>query len=237
MDMKKKSRAFALFSFIGILLLSCNDSNDESNDSHQAQQEDIQSKIDGVWANGDYFISFNKSEGYMSACISNDYIDNGNYSITGNKVLVSNSFFNVKNVYEIEAVTSQSISVKISYTDVWGKIQSKTVYLKKTGEYSTERYNYWYGKTITRYSDTFGTIKYDFYSFYTGKKSCTKGSAAKYPVSYYYVTREEKIYMMDTEQHQIQVPSIGAWNGTENKVKVVTLVETPGSSTFTTRYL
>jgi len=66
-----------------------------------------------------------------------------------------------------------------------------------------------------------------FNAFNSGIKSAEKGSAAKYPLRFFYVYIGEKLYHQILQEENVQVPSIGAWTTEYNLVKIWKLSFSP----------
>lgn len=203
---------------------------DNPNTPDEPDTPDLISQLSGVWTDGDLFVSFDKEDKYLAACIAPRYIDNGRFTIDERTkcITVENPFYNVSNKYTVVSISSDELKLKVDYLDQWGKDQTLNLTFGHSDCKPTPKENSWYGKTITTFSSYFGNVKYDFYTYYTGKKTASKGNALKYPVPYYYITKEKTIYLMEIPE--FQVPSVGGWNVDDYDVKVITytLNETGG---------
>lgn len=228
-----------------VILQSCGGGNDEptnpiqpetpTNPGEPAESEGLtETNLIGVWENGDFFLSFNE-DGYFSGCIDARFIDNGKYSLNDDVVTVNNPYYSRKHTYIITAIDEKSISVTVNYTNIWSEEVTKDLKFSKSNENPTEKDNPWYGKTLSIYSQTFGTITYDFFSYYSGKRSASKGSASKYPISFYYVTLGNKFYWQYFTAGQI--PSIGSWNVNAGIIHVSTYEKDDTHENFSTHLI
>lgn len=241
--MKKSLLCFMAFALIcSLSLSSCGGGDDETdkpdtseipdnpNTPDNPSTPDLLGLLSGVWTDGDFFVSFDKEEKYLAACIAPRYIDNGRFIIDEKAkcITVENPYYNVSNKYTVISISSDELKLKVDYLDQWGEAQTLNLTLEHSDCKATPKENSWYGKTITTFSSYFGNVKYDFYTYYTGKKTASKGNALKYPVSYYYITKEKTIYLMEIPESQI--PSVGGWNVDNYEVQVITytLNETGG---------
>lgn len=73
------------------------------------------------------------------------------------------------------------------------------------------------GKSLQWYSLS-GNITMEFTSNNAGVKSATKGSAAKYPLNFFYIFIGNRIYHQILANSSIQVPTIGGWSTNYNEV-------------------
>lgn len=81
-----------------------------------------------MWRNGsDCFVSFS-ANGYNSALLSNTFIDDGDYTINGDTILVHNTYFANTTKYVVNDITNDALTVTITYKDRW--TEEKTVKAK-----------------------------------------------------------------------------------------------------------
>lgn len=194
-------------------------SKDDDTQKEETENENLPSpSIVGTWKNGNYFVSFGE-DGFCSAYIADEFIDSGDYKQSEDEVSCSNNYFNRKTVYTIKSISETEMKAEISYTDLYGKANNKTMTFTKSNDAIVSRSNTLSGKSITTLSSYFGNVTRTFTSFNAGVKSATKGSATKYPLNFFY------IYIGNTMYHQIlhnsstQVPTIGGWTTDYNEVK------------------
>lgn len=203
--MKKNYFIFLLV----LLFVSCSSgSNDED-----PKEEPIQ--ITGVWQSGNYFLSFDK--GFYSAYIDKEFIDSGEYTQDKNVVTCQNSYFKRKTTYKITKVSNTEIKADISFVDNKGNNQTKSITFTKSEEQPAPK-NGLAGLTCTFRSSYFGDVIMSFSTFNSGIELAAKGSAAKYPLRFFYVHIGDKLFYQTLEEKTIQVPSIGFWNTDYNEV-------------------
>lgn len=194
-------------------------SNDGSPIHKEEQQDTDELKsIVGTWENGKYFVSFGE-DGFYSAYIANEFIDSGDYKQLGNKISCLNNYFNRETIYTIKDISDLKMEAEILYTDLHGETNSTTIIFTKSDKDIVSKSNTLSGKSITTYSSYFGTVTKTFTSFNAGVKTATKGSAAKYPINYFYIYIGNVLYHQELYNNSIQIPSIGGWSTDYNKVK------------------
>ena len=196
---------------------SCSNENEIPKDGETENENPPLSSIVGTWESGNYFVSFGEDKFY-SAYIADEFIDSGDYKQTENEVSCSNNYFNRKTVYTIKNISKTEMKVQVSYTDLYGKTNSKDMSFTKSNGSIVSKSNTLAGKSITSYSSYFGNVTRTFNSFNAGVKSATKGSAAKYPLNFFYIYIGNKMYHQVLRNNSIQVPSIGGWSTNYNEV-------------------
>lgn len=198
--------------------------------SSDSKDDDLIEKnsIVGVWEFENYFISFN-DEGFYSAYIADEFIDSGSYVKSGNTVLCENMYFNRKTTYEIRELSAKNLEVDIKYIDLNGGSHDNTMTLVKSLA-NPSQYNSLSGKSYSWYSSIFGNITMAFNTYNSGVKSATKGNAAKYPLKFFYIVSDNKLFYQTLNETSIQVPSIGSWSVDYNTVKCWELFFNPNGS-------
>ena len=187
------------------------------------------SSIIGTWKNGNYFVSFGE-DGFYSAYIADKFIDSGDYKQVEYEVSCLNNYFNRETIYIIKNISETEMKVEISYVDVYGKTNSKNMTLTKSDDAIVSKSNRLIGKSMKTPSPYFGNVTRTFNSFNAGVKSATKGSAAKYPLNFFYIYIGNKIYHQILDDNSIQIPSIGAWSTNYNEVVCFKLSFSPNGS-------
>lgn len=201
-----------------ILLSSCTKESEDKNEIEDIINEDKQLPITGTWSNGDYFVSFS-NDGYYSAYIADAFIDSGTYERVNNEINCSNYYFQRHTIFKIKDLSDTEMTIKITYTDIWGNTNEEEKTLNKTDDAIVSENNTLAGKSISWLSDYFGTITMTFSSSNSGIKTASKGSAAKYPLNFFYIYIGDKLYYQLLSNQSIQVPSIGGWTTDYNEVK------------------
>lgn len=189
------------------LFFSCS-SSDDSGNGNEDPKEVV--SIVGVWENGDFFVSFD-NEGFYSAYLDDIFIDSGDYSISGSSIYCQNAYFNRTTSYIIKNVSETSIELSASYIDVLGDSNNKDITFLKSSKVPASKNNSLSGKSYSWYASSFGTIKMSFNSLNSGVKSAEKGSAANYPLQFYYIFIDGCLYHQILKENSVQVPSIGSW--------------------------
>lgn len=201
----KKILFFALI-FLSIFVLgSCSDSNKDEPEVNETPS------ITGVWENGNYFVSFS-SDGFYAAYIADRFIDSGNYTQSKYAVSCQNTYFNRNTTYTIKSISDTELKVDVTYTDLYGGIQNKNLTFTKSTELPASQINTLSGKSYKWNSSVFGTVTMAYNTYNSGIKSATKGSAAKYPLKFFYIYIGEKLYYQILDDDSIQTPTIGSWS-------------------------
>lgn len=221
--MKKLLLLFLVFPFI---LGSCGSDGDKEDEDPIIDQP---KSIIGVWENDNYFISFG-SDGFYCAYIADRFIDSGNYNESKSVVSCENTYFSRKTVYTIKSISDTKLNVDISYTDVYGDKQNKTLTFTKSSTPPASQSNTLAGKSYRSSSSIFGNVTMAFSSYNSGIKSATKGNAANYPLSFFYIYIGGKLYHQILDDKSIQVPSIGSWSTDYYTIKCWKLSFSPNGS-------
>ena len=187
-------------------MVSCKDSNNEPTE----QQVDNKSKIIGTWESGEYILSFNK-EGFYSAYIADEFLDSGDFMIDNNSIVCKNTYFNRETIYNIESVTNESLAVSISYKDNYGNPFNKKLSFNKSDLEPAVKDNPYISKSISWLTDVFGYVTHTFTTYNLITKTATKGSAARHPLTLYYIIIGNKFYYQHLDVHIGQMPTIGGW--------------------------
>lgn len=200
--------------FVCIALLSVFVFQSCSSSDNDEQDDDITTttpaSLVGVWQKGDYFVSFD-SKGFYAAYIEDEFIDSGNYTQSKNIVECNNMYFHRITTYTIRSISENNLEVDISYMDLYGNHKNKTVTFTKTDDIPASKENTLSGKSYTGFSSTFGNVTMTFNTYNSGIRSASKGSAAKYPLKFFYIYIGDKLYYQLLDDDSIQIPSIGSW--------------------------
>lgn len=207
----KKNLILILFTVTGLFLSACSGSDDT--DGPSTPEVKTYSEV-GVWESGNYFLSLS-SDNFLTAYVAPNFIDCGTYSRSDNNIITStNTYYSKSTTYTIKSINDNSMSVDISYSDVHGESKTKSLILTKSAKMPpTIKENPVSGKSYTWYSTVFGNETFAFNSYDTGRKSGTKGSCRKYPVDFFYIFFNNRIYYQQFNPAGTQTPSIGGWNG------------------------
>lgn len=213
-----------------LLFGSCGKESDDKNEIiEDVLEEDKELPIIGTWANGNYFVSFS-NEGYYSAYIADTFIDSGTYERIDDEINCFNNYFQRHTEYTIKDLSDSEMTLIIKYIDVWGNENKNEMTLIKTDGDIISKNNTLTGKSISWLSNYFGTITMTFSSSNSGIKAASKGSAAKYPLNFFYIYVGDKLYYQLLSNNSIQVPSIGGWTTDYNNVKCWKLYFSPNGS-------
>lgn len=197
-----------LFFFISILTIcatSCGSSSDEPN-----SQTDIKSKILGTWESGKYILSFN-DDGFYSAYIADDFIDSGNYSVIDSKINCNNTYFNRETIYDIKSVSDSKLNVSIAYRDNYGNSQTQSLSFTKSELKPAIKDNPYISKSVSWLDVNFGYVTHTFNTYNILTRTAQKTSAAKYPLTLFYIIVDSKFYYQVLDVHIGQMPTIGGW--------------------------
>lgn len=193
-----------------IVFVSCSDNGSDDNPNNPPQDEPL--SIIGTWEYGDYFVSFGE-DGFCCSYLDDEFIDSGDYEQSGDKVTCSNSYFNRNTIFKIKNMTETKMSVEISYMNLSGKNESRNMVLAKSSAEPVSKENPLVGRSISWNTyDTFGIISMNFDTYNSGEKTASKGSAKEYPLDFFYIYVNGKMYYQILQNNSIQVPSIGGWS-------------------------
>lgn len=210
-----------------IMFVSCSD-----DDNNNPPQEESASII-GTWGYENYFASFGE-DGFYCSYLDEEFIDSGDYKQSGSIVTCSNAYFNRNTTFKIMNVTETEMIVEISYIDLNGNSEKKNMVLTKCGIESASKENPLIGRNISWNTyDTFGIITMNFNTYDSGVKTASKGSAKKYPLDFFYIYIDNKMYYQILRNNSIQVPTIGGWNTNYNDVSCWNIIiSSDGSISF-----
>lgn len=209
-----KKCLFILPFLVALFFTSCSNDNNPTEDNDKSIKKDV---LIGTWESGNHFVSFNQ-DGYYSAYIADEFIDSGDFTLNQNVVSCKNNYFNRNSTYAIKKVSETELDVDILYKDLYGDTQEKSMTFTKTSTPPSSKDNTLDGKSIQWYALNFGNITMKFNSNNAGIKSAASGSAAKYPLDFFYIYIGNKMYHQILRNTSIQVPSIGGWPTSYNKV-------------------
>jgi hypothetical protein len=187
---------------------SCSGSDSDEHDKDITTTTPV--SLVGVWQKGNFFISFD-SKGFYAAYLDDEFIDSGNYNQSKDVVKCNNMYFNRTTTYTIKSISDENLEVDISYMDLYGSHKNRTITFTKTDNIPASIENTLSGKSYTGFSSTFGNVTMTFSAYNAGIKNASKGSAAKYPLSFFYIYIGNKLYYQLLDDDSIQIPSIGSW--------------------------
>ena len=210
-----------------ILFTAC--SSDPDNGGTDDTDDNDTPSINGVWENGNHFVSFG-SDGFYAAHIADEFIDSGNYTQSKNDVSCENAYFNRNTSYTIKSASDKELMVDVTYTDLNGKSNNKTMTFSKSTATPASQNHSLNGKSYIWYTSTFGNVTMTFNTYNSGIKSAAAGNAAKYPLKFFYIYVGEKLYHQILSDNSIQVPTIGSWSTNYNIVRCWKLSFNPNGS-------
>lgn len=185
-----------LLLFVSMLFTACggNDGSDEDHGSSVTYKVH-DNNIVGVWKNGDKFVSFS-AEKYNSALLTNTFIDEGDYKINGDTIYVYNNYFNKTTKYIVNSLTSNSLSVTVTYKDNWSGEKTQSLQFTKTSENPCSKNHNLVGKSFyAQYNTNSGSQHWNKEFTTYNSISCTRTDVAKStPSTFYYVYNSPKIY-------------------------------------------
>lgn len=188
-----------------LILSSCGGDDDEP--------EVILQSVVGVWQNGNYFVSFSES-GYYCAYLGNDFLDSGNFKRDKDEITAVNPFFSRTSTFTIKQLDDKNLTVEIDYTDVYGEQHHDALSLQKQ-DTEPAKEGQLIGKSYSWLTSTFGYITMSFNTANSGVKSAQRGSAANYPLNFFYFYIADRMYYQIIPNRSIQVPSIGGWSDSQ----------------------
>ena len=130
----KKVLFLIFITFLGISFSSCSSDDDEGTNPglEQSNYKIHDNNIVGVWRGGNYyFVSFS-SDKHNASLISNKFLDEGDYSIKGDTITVSNKYFGNETKYVVNSLSSNKLSMTITYNDRWEGKKVVTMDLTKS---------------------------------------------------------------------------------------------------------
>lgn len=177
------------------LMVACGDDGDDNNQPKPPTYKIHDNNIVGVWKNGNYFVSFS-SDNFNSSILSTSYLDEGDYSVNGDTIIVRNSYFNHQTRYVVKSISEFSLNIEISYIDYLGKENIVNKNFTKTTDIPCSKSHNLIGKT---YNASYAGYKglqhwnkvFSTYNIIT----CTCTDAGSYtPFTCYYIYLPPKIY-------------------------------------------
>lgn len=201
------------FVLAGLCLNSCS-----SDDKPKGEADDPNASIVGVWESGDYFVSFS-DDGYYAAYLSDKFIDSGSYNYSESYVTCNNPYFNRTTTYDIQKLEEGKMYVDISYKDNNGKTKEVSFVFSRNKSKPATKENTLMGKSATLVWSYFGQVTYSFNTINSGVISATSGSAQKYPLNFFYIYIEDRLYYQTLQPSTGQIPTIGGWSNDFNEVK------------------
>lgn len=197
--MKKRFSMLPIFAFAAsmFMLSACGDDDDSGSTIPQTPSYKIKNgNIVGVWRNGsDCFVSFS-ANGYNSALLSNTFIDDGDYTINGDTILVHNTYFANTTKYVVNDITNDALTVTITYKDRWTEEKTVKAKFNKAIDTPCVKTHALAGKSyLAQYAFKYGGQMWrkDFFNYNTA--SCTRQDLAQStPSTFYYVYLAPKIY-------------------------------------------
>lgn len=215
-----KPYKFILPLILGVLSICATSCGDDGEDDVEPT---VETSIVGVWQSNNYVISFSQA-GFYSAYIADEFLDSGTYTRNGTTITCYNSYFGRTTTYVINSITDKSISVSVSYTDNNRKSKQTSLRLSKTSITPATMSNRIIGKNLKYLSSSFGTITLQFDTYNSGVKRCTKSSGAKYPLNFFYIYLDNKLYWQLIEDESVVVPTIGGWTTKYNNISCWELI-------------
>ena len=199
--MRKILFLFVIASFIG-----CSKDSDEEDVKKPEKAVEYKlnkTDITGVWAENNYSSFFSFSSDKLFSGLIDDYtIEDGDYTIVGDTILVTNTYqgYNIKIV--ITGVTENTISGNIKYLahdSGWDTYENmRSFSLKKTTDTPCGRRNALIGKNFATYTNYNGGSQYHFsviqYNFMTYMLKKVGSSYVNYSGITHYVYLPPYIY-------------------------------------------
>ena len=195
--------------------MACSSENDNTKEMERLSF--TQSDIIGVWASGDFFVSFG-ADGFYTAFIDDHFIDSGNYSISsGKNAVVTFNIFTKKNTeYHIKNLDDNSLVADIIYIQRNGQSYTKTMNFNKTTKRVVKERNglvgtSWQGSKYVNGIDINYNAQITTYNF--GLINTEYAPANNYPLFFFYIYYDNVIfYQLFNKNENAQV--IEGWNDT-----------------------
>lgn len=204
----------ALVAMLSLGFVSCGGDDEEENPL--PEQPAAKYSPVGVWESGNYFLSMS-SDGFLTAYFAERFLDCGNYMISNDEKLITcnNTYYARPTQYSVKSLSATQLQVEISYVDVYGESQSKSLTFTKSDKAPVTKDNPVVGKSYTTYFSASSSVQITtaFTTYNTGTKTANGGNMAKYPMTMYYVFFNNRVYYQ-TFKTAVQMPSIGGWNPT-----------------------
>lgn len=178
-------------------VVACSSSSDDNTTPKQ------ETNIVGVWANGDYFISFNK-DGYYIAYLNDKFIDSGSYTESDNSVICKNNYNNNTTTYKLLKVGSKLDAV-VTYKNFEGHNVSENISFSKTTKTPSEKDNFLIGKSYSYETMYYRTVTDKFETHNTIYHTSNKSKSFKNV--WYYIYLEPNIYYQKFTPTDKQYPS------------------------------
>lgn len=205
--MKNLLLAAVVILFLG--MTSCSGGDEPTGNKEEINKEEpVKYSPVGVWESGNYFVSFG-TDNFCSAYFADRYLDCGDYTYNDNLITCSNTYYSKQTLYHIKKLTENQMTLEVEYVDVYGNKQTKSLDFKKSSKPASKKDHSLVGKIHSIYSST-GTQTYTFSTYYTGVRSTTMQNASKYPMAFYYIFFNNRVYYQ-TFKTTTQMPSIGGW--------------------------
>lgn len=179
-----------------LALTACGGSSSDSPDSPLPQYKVHDGNLYGVWRNGsNNFVSFSP-EKYNSSLLTNTFIDEGDYTIKGDTIMVNNTYFNKTTKYVVNAINDTQLSVTITYKDPWNGTKTQTMQFKKTTESPCAKTHNLVGKSYyAQYNTNSGAQHWNkIFTSYNIMNSTREDVVKSAPATFYYVYLPPKLY-------------------------------------------
>ena len=188
----------AMILLAGASFTSCSSSDDDGTipGAEKPNYKIHDNNIVGVWRGGNYyFVSFS-SDKHNASLISNKFLDEGDYSIKGDTITVSNKYFGNETKYVVNSLSSNKLSMTITYNDRWEGKKTETMSFTKSEDEPCTKTNDLVGKSYyAQYSVSHGSQHWNKTFLTYNTMSCTRSDAASStPSTFYYVYMKPTLY-------------------------------------------
>lgn len=209
---------------LAITLLSCS-SDDEKPMQREASIMDY--SFVGYWRSKPFFLTIDENN-FLTSYIAEKFLDSGectvNYDYEKENIIITchNTYFQRNTIYTITSLKGDSMVVRISYIDLKGIKQDKTLKMGKSTATPASKDNLLIGKTcITKTSPHVTTF---FNTYDTGTRMTDIDSAKDWPLSIFYIYCGH-IYIQ--EFNKSKAPVITDWNeyADTGNIKYITAIE------------
>lgn len=176
---------------------------EENTETQIPEPEPEPIKVEGVWRDGAFFVSFDK-EGYYSAHLAEEHLDTGSYTVKESTVTCKNNYNGKQTVYSIKEITESSMACTASYAPYNADGITEERSFTKSDETPASKEHILVDKSWGYLSSNYGTITIEFKSHYIATQSSSKDS--RYVNEWYYTYIEPYIYVQsftpnDGKQH------------------------------------
>lgn len=192
----KKILFAAIIALAGTAIVSCSSNNDDGDNSPKVSFKIHDDNIIGVWkTESDRFVSFS-SDKFNSSLLSDKFIDEGNYTVSGDTIAVINQYFNNTTKYVVDEINDKSLVMTVTYDDRWDGQKKVKLQLTKSIDVPCSKSNGLVGKSfMAQYNVSHGSQHWNkTFTTYNSMSCARTDVSSTAPATFYYVYLAPKIY-------------------------------------------